>query len=69
MALGTRSVSAYALLAAALFPVMPLWAAAGLCWIASVACVSLPAYWLVRSTRSRAAAAPSTRPASAIPER
>ena len=69
MALGTLSVSAYALLAAALFPTMPLWAAASLCWIASVACVSLPAYWLVRATRSRATAAPSTRPASAMPER
>lgn len=53
MALGTLSVSAYALLAAALFPIMPLWVAASVCWIASVAGVSVPAYLAVRASRAR----------------
>ncbi|MFM7052678.1 MAG: hypothetical protein ACKOYN_11200 [Planctomycetota bacterium] len=56
MALGTLSVSAYALLATWLFPIMPLWAAATLCWIAAVAAVSVPAFLFLRRTRARAQA-------------
>jgi hypothetical protein len=44
MALGTLSVSAYALLATALFPLMPVPLAAVLCWLLAIAAVSLPAY-------------------------
>jgi hypothetical protein len=60
MALGTLSVSAYALLATALFPVMPLWAAASIAWIASVGAVSVPAFLFLRWRRrlhARSAAA------------
>jgi hypothetical protein len=53
MALGTLSVSAYALLATLLFPVMPLAAAAALAWVLSVACVSVPAYLFLRRQRLR----------------
>ena len=77
MALGTLSVSAYALLATLLFPRMPLALAAAVCWIGAVALVSLPAFAYLRSRAARhaaaactrCAAAPSARPASAIPER
>lgn len=44
MALGTLSVSAYALLATWLYPAMSLVLAATLCWILALACVSVPAY-------------------------
>jgi hypothetical protein len=53
MALGTLSVSAYALLATLLFPLMPIWLAAALCWIAAIACVSVPAYLYLRTRRSQ----------------
>ncbi|MFM7260854.1 MAG: hypothetical protein ACKO3W_09665, partial [bacterium] len=55
MALGTLSVSTYALLATVLFPVMPVALAATLCWIASVVCVSVPAYLFLRARRKAAA--------------
>ncbi len=62
MTLGTLSVSAYALLAAWLFPVMPLWIAAIVAWIISVGAVSVPAYLYLRARRFRSAhATPSTR--------
>lgn len=44
MALGTLSVSAYALLATWLYPAMNLALAAVTCWILALACVSVPAY-------------------------
>lgn len=53
MALGTLSVSAYALLAVVLFPMMNLALAATLAWIGAVALVSVPAYLFVRSRRAR----------------
>ncbi len=64
MTLGTLSVSAYALLAAWLFPLMPMWIAATLAWIISVAAVSVPAYLYVRRQRLRHALAthPPLRP-------
>ncbi len=55
MALGTLSVSTYALLATMLFPMMPTALAAMLCWIASVACVSVPAYLFLRARRKAVA--------------
>jgi hypothetical protein len=62
MTLGTLSVSAYALLAGWLFPVMPLWIAAIVAWIISVGAVSVPAYLYLRARRFRFAhATPSTR--------
>jgi hypothetical protein len=51
MALGTLSVSAYALLATVLFPVMPVALAATICWLAAVACISVPAYAFLRARR------------------
>jgi hypothetical protein len=53
MALGTLSVSAYALLATLLFPVMPIALAASIAWVLSVACVSVPAYLFLRRQRLR----------------
>jgi hypothetical protein len=53
MALGTLSVSAYALLAAWAFPIMHPVAAAAACWIAAVACVSVPALAFLARRRSR----------------
>jgi hypothetical protein len=60
MMLGTFSVTAFALLAAELFPRMPLWAAAAACWAAATACVSVPAYaWLTgRATSGSPPATP-----------
>ena len=55
MALGTLSVSAFALLAAILFPVLPLGVAATLCWVLAVATVSLPAYAYLSWRRRRTA--------------
>lgn len=55
MALGTLSVSAFALLSTVLFPAMPLGVAAALCWVLAVAAVSLPAYGYLAWRRSRAA--------------
>jgi hypothetical protein len=52
MMLGTTSVSAYALLATALFPRMPAPAAAAACWALSAGCVSLPAYLWIRRVRA-----------------
>ena len=56
MAIGTLSVSAYALLAIVLFPSMNLPAAAAICWIAAFSAVSVPAYaylaWRRRQLRS-----------------
>ena len=56
MAIGTLSVSAYALLAIVLFPSMNLPAAAAICWIAAFSAVSVPAYaylaWRRRRLRS-----------------
>lgn len=57
MALGTLSVSAYALLATMLFPIMPVAAAATLAWLASVLCVSVPAFLFLRRLRARHARA------------
>jgi len=49
MALGTLSVSAYALLAAWVFPAMHVAAAAAVCWVVSAAMVSVPGLlWLRR---------------------
>ena len=53
MALGTLSVSAYALLAIALFPAMALGAAAAICWIAAFSAVSVPAYAYLAWRRRR----------------
>jgi hypothetical protein len=68
MALGTLSVAAYALLAALLFPMLPVAGAAAACWVLSVAAVSLPAWWwLARRQTSRVSAAPApgaSRPAT-----
>ena len=61
MMLGTLSVSAYALLAAATFRAMPVAAAAAACWVASVAFVSVPAFlWLRRVRRRAVSASPAT---------
>lgn len=49
MALGTLSVSTYALLAAVLFPLMPIALAALICWIAAISLASTPAYLFLRS--------------------
>lgn len=54
MALGTLSVSAYALLAAWVFPQLPPAAAAVACWIASILCVSVPAFAFLARRRARA---------------
>jgi hypothetical protein len=56
MALGTLSVSAYALLATLLFPRMPLGLAAVVCWIGAVALVSLPAFAYLRRRSARSSA-------------
>jgi hypothetical protein len=53
MALGTLSVSAYALLATWLYPSMGLAWAALLCWILALACVSVPAYAYLAWRRRR----------------
>jgi hypothetical protein len=53
MALGTLSVSAYALLAILIYPAMPIALAAIVTWIAAVACVSVPAYLYLRAVRAR----------------
>lgn len=54
--LGTMSVSAYALLAAALYTRMPVAAAAALCWVLAVGCVSVPGFlWIRRVRRLHAA--------------
>lgn len=52
MALGTLSVSAFALLATVLFPIMPLAPAATLAWIVAIACVSVPAFLFLRARRA-----------------
>ena len=54
MALGTLSISAFALLAALLFPLMNLALAATLAWTIAVACVSVPAYLFLGHRRRRA---------------
>lgn len=51
MALGTLSVSAYALLATVLFPAMPIALAAAIAWVAAVTCISVPAYAFLRARR------------------
>jgi hypothetical protein len=53
MALGTLSVSAYALLATLLFPLMPIWIAATVCWIVAISAVSVPAFLYLRARRSQ----------------
>ncbi len=53
MALGTLSVSTYALLAALLFPLMPVALAAFICWVAAIGLASIPAYLFLRSRRHR----------------
>ena len=55
--LGTLSVSAYALLATALFPLMPVALAATVCWLGAVLVASVPAYAYLRRRRRVAAAA------------
>jgi hypothetical protein len=57
MALGTLSVSTYALLAAVLFPLLPVAAAAAVCWVAAVALASVPAYGYLRWRRRAGAQA------------
>ncbi len=52
MALGTLSVSAFALLATALFPLMHVALAASLAWVLAIACVSVPAYFFLRARRA-----------------
>jgi len=64
MALGTLSVSAFALLAAWLFPIMPLAPATAIAWTLSIACVSVPAYFFLRARRA-ARHAPATTSAEA----
>ena len=54
MALGTLSVSTYALLAAVVFPLLPVAVAAAVCWIAAVAIASVPAYGYLRWRRRAA---------------
>ncbi len=51
MMLGTLSVSAYALLAAALFPLMPVAIAAAVCWLGAVMIASVPAFAYLRHRR------------------
>jgi hypothetical protein len=59
MMLGTLSVTAYALLAAWLFPLIPAGWAAAACWVAATGCVSVPAYaWL--SARATSGSTPAT---------
>lgn len=53
MAIGTLSVSAYALLAIVLFPAMSLPAAAAICWISAFSAVSVPAYAYLAWRRRR----------------
>lgn len=53
MALGTLSVSAYALLSTALFPALPIAPAALLCWILATAGISVPAYAYLSWRRRR----------------
>ena len=62
MALGTLSVSAFALLSTVIFPVMNLALAAALCWILSVALVSVPAYLFLAHRRRKLAQAPIAQP-------
>ena len=52
MTLGTLSVSAYALLATLIFPLMATPLAALLCWILAVTLVSVPSYVFLRSRRA-----------------
>ena len=52
MALGTLSVSAFALLATVLFPIMPLALASTTAWIAAIAGVSIPAFLYLRARRA-----------------
>ena len=59
MMLGTLSVTAFALLAAELFPRMAPAPAALACWVAATGCVSVPAYlWL--TARATSASPPAT---------
>lgn len=53
MALGTVSVSTYALLAALLFPLLPIALAAFVCWVAAIGLASIPAYLFLRSRRAK----------------
>ena len=62
MAIGTLSVSAYALLATVLFPIMNLAIAAVLCWVLAVGLVSVPAYFFLAHRRKRHAQAPISAP-------
>ncbi len=55
MVLGSLSISAYALLAMWLFPLMPLGWATLICWLTSISFVSVPAYFYLKSLRARAA--------------
>lgn len=57
MALGTLSVSAYALFSTMLFPAMNLALAAVLCWLLAIATVSIPAFLYLSHRRRRAAEA------------
>jgi hypothetical protein len=52
MALGTLSVSAFALLAAWLYPIMPIAPATAIAWTLSIAFVSIPAYLFLRARRA-----------------
>jgi hypothetical protein len=52
MALGTLSVSAFALLSTVLFPIMPLAPASIAAWLAAIAGVSIPAYLYLRARRA-----------------
>jgi uncharacterized membrane protein len=54
MVLGTLSVSAYALLAMWLFPLMPLALAAIVSWFAAIGLVSVPAYLYLKARRHHA---------------
>jgi hypothetical protein len=52
MALGTLSVSAFALLSTVLFPIMPLALASLTAWLAAIAGVSIPAFLYLRARRA-----------------
>lgn len=55
MILGSTSVGAFALLAVALFPVLPITLAAPLCWLMAVLLINVPAFLFLARRRRRAA--------------
>ena len=55
MILGSTSVGAFALLAVALFPALPIVLAAPLCWLMAVLLINVPAFLFLERRRRRAA--------------